>query len=70
MVDFEDIVVKDEVLTATAINLETGNKESIVVRVDGSFHSSSDWDIAKTTWNIIGRYKGKRFPKETSVVWY
>mgnify|MGYP000235213521 CR=1 FL=1 len=57
MVDFEDIVVKDEVLTATAINLDTSNKESIIARIDGSFHSGSDCDIVKATWNIIGRYK-------------
>lgn len=70
MVDFENIIVKDEVLTATATNLETNSNEDIVARLDGSFHSSSDWDIVKATWNIIGRYKGKKFPKETSVVWY
>lgn len=57
MVDFEDIVVKDEVLPATAINLDTSNKESIIARIDGSFHSGSDCDIVKATWNIIGRYK-------------
>lgn len=57
MVDFEDIVVKDEVLTATAINLDTSNKESIIARIDGSFRSGSDCDIVKATWNIIGRYK-------------
>lgn len=70
MVDFENIIVKDEVLTATATNLETNSNEDIVARLNGSFHSSSDWDIVKATWNIIGRYKGKEFPKETSVVWY
>lgn len=60
MVDFENIIVKDEVLTATATNLETNSNEDIVARLDGSFHSSSDWDIVKATWNIIGRYKGKK----------
>lgn len=69
MVDFENICVKDGVLTATAINLETGNREDIIARLDGNSHSSKDWDIVKATWNIIGRYKGKKFPKETSVVW-
>lgn len=70
MVDFENICVKDGVLTAIATNLETGNKENITARLDGSSHSSKDWDIVKATWNIVGRYKGKKFPKETSVVWY
>lgn len=69
MVDFENICVKDGVLTATAINLETGSREDIIARLDGNSHSSKDWDIVKATWNIIGRYKGKKFPKEASVVW-
>lgn len=69
MVDFENICVKDGVLTATATNLETNNKEDIVARLDGSFHSSIDWNIVKATWNVIGRYKEKKFLKETSVVW-
>ena len=71
MVDFENICVKDGVLTATATNLETNNKEDdIVARLDDSFHSSIDWDIVKATWNLVGRYNGKKFPKKTSVVWY
>ena len=69
MIDFENIQVVDGVLTASAVNLETGNRESITAKLDGSFHSSTDWDIVKATWNVIGRYKGKKFPKETSVVW-
>lgn len=69
MVDFENICVENGVLTAIAINLETGNKENITARLDGSSHSSKDWDIVKATWSIVGRYKGKKFPKKTSVVW-
>lgn len=69
MVDFENICVENGILTATAINLETGNREDIIARLDGGSHSSTDWDIVKATWNVIGRYKGKKFPKEASVVW-
>lgn len=43
MVDFENIRVENGVLTATAINLETGNREDIVARLDGGSHSSTDW---------------------------
>lgn len=69
MVDFENICVENGILTATAINLETGNREDITARLDGSSHSSTDWDIVKATWNLVGRYNGKKFPKKTSVVW-
>lgn len=72
MVDFENIHVENGVLTAVATNLETGKKENITARLDGSLHSSKDWDIVKATWNIIDKYKGKNFPKNKcslGVVW-
>lgn len=34
MVDFENICVENGILTATAINLETGNREDIIARLD------------------------------------
>lgn len=49
MVDFENIHVENGVLTAVATNLETGKKENITARLDGSLHSSKDWDIVKAT---------------------
>lgn len=69
MVHFENICVKDGILTARATNLETNFTEQITVKLDGSYHSGSDSDIIKATWNIIGRYKGKKFSKETGVSW-
>lgn len=71
MVDFENIVVKDGVLTADAVNARYGIKEHITAKVDGSYHSSSDNEIVRATWNIvIEARKKKKYPNKTSIVWY
>lgn len=71
MVDFENIVVKDGVLTADAVNARYGIKEHITAKIDGSYHSSSDNEIVRATWNIvIEARKKKKYPNKTSIVWY
>lgn len=71
MVDFENIVVKDGVLTADAVNARYCIKEHITAKVDGSYHSSSDNEIVRATWNIvIEARKKKKYPNKTSIVWY
>lgn len=37
MVDFENICVKDGVLTANAVNVRYGIKEHITAKIDGSY---------------------------------
>lgn len=71
MVDFENICVKDGVLTADAVNARYGIKEHIIANIDGSYHSSSDNEIIRATWNIvIEARKKKKYPSKTSIVWY
>lgn len=71
MVDFENIVVKDGILTADAVNARYGIKEHITAKIDGSYHSSSDNEIVRATWNIvIEARKKKKYPNKTSIVWY
>ena len=53
MVDFENICVKDGVLTADAVNVRYGIKEHITAKIDGSCHSSSDNEIIKATWGVV-----------------
>lgn len=71
MVDFENICVENGVLTADAVNARYGIKEHITAKIDGSYHSSSDNEIVRATWNIvIEARKKKKYPSKTSIVWY
>lgn len=65
MVDFENIVVKDGILTADAVNARYGIKEHITAKIDGSYHSSSDNEIVRATWNIVieARKEKEEIPK-------
>lgn len=69
MVTFYDIKVENGVLTALAVNETSGNREGIVARIDGSYHSSSDKDIIKATWGLVVESRDKGFPKKTSIAW-
>ena len=69
MVDFENIHVENGVLTADAVNARYGIKEHITANIDGSYHSSSDNEIVRATWNIvIEARKKKKYPSKTSIV--
>jgi len=70
MVSLENISIKDGYMIAYANNEETGFSESIRAKMDGSYHSSSDTDIIKATWNIVVEYeKTGKMPKKAYVAW-
>lgn len=59
MVDLKNIKLVNGYITAYATNEETGFSENIKAKIDGSYHSSSDTDIIKATWNIVVKYQRK-----------
>ena len=69
MITFYDIKVENGVLTALALNENTGTKENITAKLDGTYHSSNDSLIVKATWNLIVEYENKGFPTAMSVAW-
>ena len=71
MVDFENICVKDGILTADAVNARYGIKEHIIANINGSYHSSSDNEIVKATWGVIFEArKKKKYPSKTTIARY
>lgn len=70
MVSLENISIKDGYMKAYATNEENGFSENIKAKIDGSYHSSSDTDIIKATWNIVVEYeKTGKIPKKVYVAW-
>lgn len=60
MVDFENIHVENGVLTADAVNARYGIKEHITANIDGSYHSSSDNEIVKATWELFLKHERRK----------
>lgn len=70
MVNFYNIKIDNEYITADVWNEMNNKKEFIRAKLDGSYHSSSDDDIIKATWNIIIEYeKDGKLPEKTTVAW-
>lgn len=70
MVSFHNIQVNRGVITAIAINESNNNTEKISARMDGTYHSSSDTDIVKATWNLVIEYeKTRKLPGSTTICW-
>lgn len=70
MVTFTNIRVVDGYIYANAWNEMNGIKESIKAKMDGSYHSSSDFEIIKATWNLVIKYEhNHKLPKKTTVAW-
>lgn len=70
MVYLKNIKLVNGYITAYATNEETGFSENIKAKIDGSYHSSSDTDIIKATWNIVVKYeKTGKIPKKAYVAW-
>lgn len=70
MVTFTNIRIENGYIYATALDESTGFTEDIIAKLDGSYHSSSDYTIIKATWNVVIEYKKyKKIPKEMQIVW-
>lgn len=70
MVNFYDIKIEDGFITAEAWNETNNTRENIRAKLDGTYHSSSDTDIIKATWNLVIEYEKKhKLPEKTTVAW-
>jgi hypothetical protein len=70
MVNFYNISIEGDFITARVWNETNNNREDIRAKLDGTYHSSKDTDIIKATWNLVIEYKEKhKLPKKTTVVW-
>lgn len=70
MVNFYNIRIDGDYIVAEAWNEMNNNRENIRAKLDGTYHSSSDSDIIKATWNIVIDYeKRHKLPDKTTVAW-